>query len=156
MSKKTSQDVEELLQRAHTDSAESRIAPEKEHRYVYNGNPTPGAAGYAIRPNKRAARRTVSTFNIILLLFGCGVAIVLYVSNIITVNRLALEVDQLRTAHDKIENTNAILKAEINRKSGWDRIGRIAGEQLGLKYPTTQATRFDIDADDLEKVQATK
>lgn len=154
MSKRTSEDVEELLQRAKTDSAEN--APERERRYIYNGGPAPEAAGYAIRPNKRAARRKVSTFNIILLLFGCGIAIVMYISNIIAVNQLALEVDQLRTAYDKIDNVNAVLKAEINRKSGWDRIGRIAGEQLDLKYPSAQATRIDIDPDELEKVRASE
>lgn len=154
MSKKIAGDVEDLLHRARVDSLGNQEITGKENRYIYNGSPTSGSAGYAIRPNKRAARRKVSTFNIILVLFGCALAIILYISNIIAVNQLAVEVNQLQAKYDRIENVNAVLSSEISRKSGWDRIGKIAIEQLGLKYPSEQATRFDIDMDELEKIQS--
>ena len=146
-------DVEDLLHRARIDSPGHQEIPGKENRYIYNGSPTSGSAGYAIRPNKKAARRKISTFNIILVLLGCALAIVLYISNIIAVNQLAAEVNQLQAMYDKIENVHAVLSSEISRKSGRDRIGKLAIEQLGLKYPIEQATRFDIDQDDLEKIQ---
>jgi len=154
MSKKMAGGGEDLLQRARVDSLGNPENTGKEDRYIYSGSPTSGSAGYAIRPNKRAARRKVSTFNIILVLFGCALAIILYISNIIAVNQLAIEVNQLQAKYDKIENVNGVLSSEISRKSGWDRIGKIAVEQFGLKYPSEQATRFDIDKDKLEKIQS--
>lgn len=125
---------------------------EREHRYIFNGNTTSSAAGFAIRPNRKATRRSISTFNIILGLFGCGIIIVLYISNIIAVNHLALEVEQLRDKYEKVRNANAVLEAEINRKSGWERIGRMATE-LGLRHPTEQPTWFEVDESQLENIQ---
>jgi len=155
MSKKLAEDIEEVLHRARVDTPAKQEGPGRENRYIYNGSVPPGSIGYAIRPNKKAARRKVSTFNIILGLFGCGLAIILYVSNIIAVNQLAFEVSQLQAKYDKVVNANAVLSAEINRKSGWERIARIA-TQMGLKYPTEQATRFDVEEDELEKAQITE
>ena len=155
MSKTTADDVEELLHRARVEPPRKQEGPGKENRYVYNGNTPLGSAGYAIRPNKKGARRKASTFNIIIGLFACGLAIILYVSNIIAVNQLAFEVGQLQAKYDKVVNSNAVLSAEINRKSGWERIARLA-TPMGLKYPTEQATRFDVDEDELEKAQTTE
>ncbi|MEK9138283.1 MAG: septum formation initiator family protein, partial [Bacteroidota bacterium] len=79
------------------------------------------------------------------------VAIVVYISNIIAVNRLASEVSHLQAQYDKILNANAVLKAEINRKSSWDRIGKVATEQVGLRYPKEQPTMFEIDEELMDK-----
>ncbi len=149
MARKT--DVDILLDRTRPDSV--HFEPQSEKRYVFNGDPQSKIAGYAVRQNKRGVRRTRSTFNIILILFGCAVAIILYISNIIAVNNLAFETGQLQAKYDKIVNTNGALKAEINRKSGWERINKIATEQLGLRYPKEQPTWFDIDEDKLELVK---
>lgn len=135
------------------DRATAAGKVEREHRYIFNGDTPSSAAGFALRPNRKATRRSISTFNIILVLFGCGIVIVLYISNIIAVNHLALEVDQLQAKYHKIRNANTVLEAEINRKSGWERIGRMAAE-LGLKHPTEQPTRFDVDESQLDNIQS--
>jgi cell division protein FtsL len=152
MLRKSSSDVEELLERSRTDVPRPANTPEQERRYVFNGDARPASMGFAIRQNKRGTRRKISTFNIILLLFGFGVASVFYISNIIAVNQLAVETGQLQTRLDKIENTNALLRAEVTRKSGRERIGKIATEQLGLKYPKEQPTWFEIDNNKLESI----
>jgi cell division protein FtsL len=126
---------------------------EQERRYIYGGEPRTQAAGYALRTNRRATRRRVSTFNIILILFACGAGIVFYVNNIITVNQLALDVGKLQTRYDTIMNTNAALRAEVSRKSSWERIGGIATEQLGLRYPKEQPVWFDVDRQTLERLE---
>ena len=138
-------DVDELVQRARTD------AQEKEHRYVYSDSPSSARTGYAIRPNKKAVGRRVSTFYIIVLLFASGFAIVGYINNIIVVNKLSAEINRLQIQYDKITNTNAVLRAEINRKSSWDRIVKIAGDRVGLRTATEQPTLFDIDDDMAER-----
>jgi cell division protein FtsL len=121
----------------------------RDRRYIYNGDNRPTTAGFAVRPNKRATRRRTSTFNIILLLFTFGIAIVFYVNNIITVNQLALEIGQLQAKYAALSNTNAALRAEVTRKAALERIGVIASEQLNLRYPPEQPVYFDIDWDKL-------
>lgn len=147
MAKKPSSDVAELVRRAQSD------VPTHEHRYVYGDASLSSAPRFVVRPNKKVVGRKVSTFSIIVLLFGFGFAIVSYIGNIIAVNGLAAEVNQLQAQYDKIANDNAALKAEINRKSGWERIGKIAGEQTGLRHLKEQPTLFDVDDDMMEEAQ---
>src|SRR5512140_402662 len=147
-------DIDLLLERAEADARETRKAPARDKRYIFNGDPQARTPGYAVRPNRKAVHRKVSTFNIILWLFGVGIAIVLYVDNIITINRLAFDVNQLQTRYDAIMNTNATLRAEVTRKAAWERIGKNATEQLGLMFPTEQPTLFDVDQDKIESLRA--
>jgi cell division protein FtsL len=125
----------------------------QDKRYIYNGDPVPQFPGYALRPNKRVSRRKISTFNIILFLFGVAVAIVLYIGNFIAVNQLAYDVGQLQTRYDKILNDNATLQAEINRKSGWERIGSIAAKELGLQHSKEQPTLIEVEEEKLDRVK---
>ncbi len=122
-------------------------------RYIYNGEPRQEVAGYALRPNKRGVKRKSSTFNIILILFCCGVTIVLYINNILTVNQLAFDVNKLQTKYDKIVNTNGTLRAEVNRKSALERIGPIVTDELKMRYPQEQPTTFDVDLQKTEDLK---
>ena len=128
--------------------------PERERRYVYGGAPPPGWAANAMRPNKRGIRRKVSTFNIILLLFGIGGAIVFYVNNILSINRLASEVGQLEAEYQKIESINASLRADVSKKSALDQISPAAYNQLGLRASQTQQIWFTIDREKLKELGA--
>lgn len=154
MARQSRQDIDLLLERAEAKSRESQKVPARENRYIYNGDPQARNPGYAVRPNRKVTRRKVSTFNIILWLFGFGIAIVLYVDNIITINRLAFDVNQMQTKYDAIMNTNATLRAEVTRKAAWERIGKNATEQLGLMFPTEQPTLFNVDQDKIESLRA--
>jgi cell division protein FtsL len=145
MARKPARDVEELVYRAQSGT------PDREHRYVYGEASSATNPSYAIRPNKKAVGRKVSTFYVIVILFGFGIAIVAYINNIIAVNKLSAEINQLQAQFDKIANGNAVLKAEVNRKSGWERIGKIANEQIGLRYPAEQARIFDIDEELIDR-----
>lgn len=128
-------------------SREEPAAPaaERERRYIYGGAPGSGSAGFAIRPNRKAVRRKVSTFNIILLLFGIGGAIVFYISNIIAINQLSLEVEQSRQILLRITNANNTLRSEVDNKTAPDRIMPIAASQLGLHPMQQPAVWFSID-----------
>jgi cell division protein FtsL len=147
MARKLQGDVADLVQRAQRD------APEREHRYVYGDTSTANSPGYAVRPNKKAVGRRISTFYLVVLLLGFGVAIVAYINNIIAVNRLSAEINLLQTQLDKISNTNAVLQAEINRKAAWERIGNVASHDLGLKYPKEQPIMFDVDENLMDRVR---
>jgi len=120
-------------------------AAERERRYIYGGAPTTGSAGYAIRTNKKTVRRNVSTFNIILLLFGIGGAIVFYISNIIAINQLSLEVEESRQKLKSITDINNTLRAAVDTKSATDKIMPVASGQLGLHPAQRPAVWFSID-----------
>lgn len=142
-------DVGELLSRARSEGATPR---ELERRHIYNGDPQAHVAGYAVRANRKAVRRTRSTFNMILALFAGGVAIVLYISNILAVNTLVREVNQLQAQYEKIASANQMLRAEIDSKSGLERIGKVATD-LGLRYPKDQPVWFDVDEERLDEIE---
>ncbi len=147
------QDIDLLLDRAKVDARDARKAPVRDKRYIYSGDPQAHNPGYAVRPNRKVTRRKVSTFNLILCLFGVGIAIVLYVDNIITINRLAFEASQLQTKYDAIMNRNATLRAEVTRKAALERINKTATEQLGLVFPPEQPTLFNVDQDKIESLR---
>jgi cell division protein FtsL len=125
----------------------------RERRYIYNGEPRPSTSGYAVRPNRHGTQRQVSTFSIILTIFAFGIAIVLYVNNILAVNQLAVEREQLSQRLQEIQNLNQQLQVEVSRKAALERIGAIAARELGLRYPTEQATLFNIDEGKLKKLK---
>ncbi len=131
-------------------SALTRERIGREKRYVYNGDPPRSTAGYVIRPNKRGTHRKVSTFNLILAIIVSGTIIVVWVNNIITVNRLADDVGKLQAVYAERLNTNAELRAEVDRKSSWERIEKIATEQLGLTFPHEQPIWISVDPDAVE------
>lgn len=126
-------------------------APPRENRYVYGGDRQATVAGYALRSNRRPTRRPLSTFNIILTLFVICILIVLYVNNIIVVNQRLADITELQGKLQRQLDRNAALQAEVNRKSSLDRIGRIAQEELGLRYPQEQPGWFEVDPDLLER-----
>ena len=124
-----------------------------ERRYVYNGDSLPSsiagqANNFAPRGNRPVKRRKQSPFNIIVTLAAVSILIVFYVWNKITVNRLAVDANDLQTQYRKIESVNDVLRAEINKKSSLERIGKIA-TQIGLTYPKEQPVWFEVDPEHL-------
>jgi cell division protein FtsL len=119
----------------------------KENRYVFNGESRASVTGYAVRQNRRTVRRKFSTFNVILAVFGLGVLIVLYVHNIIVVNRLVVEINTLQEQIQEQVKANSELHADVSRKASLERIGTVASEKLGMQYPHEQPTWLPIDPD---------
>jgi cell division protein FtsL len=158
-------DADLLLKRAEADK--------RERRYIYSGDSgssgnvrTTGTTQYAgntrtvaptvppARSNRRVIRRRISTTNVMLVIFAVGVAIVLYVNNIITVNRLAHDVNELQQTYDRLRSSNAALQADVNRKSAMERIGDVASKELGLRHPAEKPVEFPIDEEALEALKA--
>jgi hypothetical protein len=147
-------EIDVLLDRAKGGSREVPSQSMREKRSTFSGDPQAGSPGYAVRSNRKAARRKVSTFNLILWLFGIGIGIVLYVDNTVVIKRLALEINKLEEKQRAILNVNAALQAEVTRKAAWERIGKNATEQLGLAFPTEQPTLFNMDQEKVERVKS--
>ncbi|HUI10890.1 MAG TPA: hypothetical protein VL221_11215 [Bacteroidota bacterium] len=132
------------------EAAEGR---ELERRYVYGGGAPGGISGGAMRPNRRGLRRRVSTFNVMLLLFGIGGAIVFYINNILSINALASDTGQLEAEVQKLEGINASLRTEVANKSALERISALAEGELGLRASATQQIWFTIDRDRLKELE---
>ena len=106
----------------------------------------------APRSNRPVKNRKRSPFNTIATLVAVSMLIVFYVWNKITVDRLAVEVNELQAQYQKTTNANDLLRAEINKKSTLERIGRMA-TQLGLTYPKEQPAWFEVDGEKLAELE---
>ncbi len=130
------------------------VRPQAERRYVYNGEFAAGpAVDVAPRSNRPVKRRKRSPFNMVATLVAVSLLIVFYVWNKITVDRLAVEVNDLQAQYQKIVSANDLLRAEINKKSTLERIGKMA-TQLGLTYPKEQPAWFEVDGGKLEEFES--
>ncbi len=129
-----------------------------DHRRVfYDGDvqtesPFPRAAYRPIR--RRFRKRKISTFNVIIWLFGLAVAVVLYISNIIAVSHLSAEINVLEKRYQNLVNRNELLRAQLSRKSALERIGKIATEQLGLHHPEEQPVWLKVDEELIEQLES--
>ena len=110
-------------------------------RYIYNGDKREPM----FRRNRPVKRRRRSPFNIILAIFLTSLFIVFYVWNKIGVDKLAVGVNQLQNQYQKTLNANAILRAEVDKKSSLERIEKIATEQIGLIHPKVQPVWFEMN-----------
>ena len=114
----------------------------------------PTVQGAVYRPIRSYGRnRKISTFNVILSLFGLAVAVVFYISNIIAVSHLAAEINTLEERYHTVVNVNQLLRAELSRKSALERISRIASQELGLHHPREQPIWLEIDEELIEKIE---
>jgi len=114
------------------------LPQQKERRYVYNGEQSASLLEGVPRGNRPIKKRKRSPFYIIATMLIISLLIVSYVWNKITVNRLAVEVNEAGMQYQRILYANEVLRAEVNKKSSLDRIGKIATEQLGMIYPKEQ------------------
>ena len=103
--------------------------------------------------NKKQSRRRISPFTIILILLGSAVASVLYIGNVLAVSRLMAQINQLQTKHKQILNEQELLKAQINRLSGLERIQQLAHDQLGLQNPKQLPIWIEIDPERINIVE---
>ena len=138
-------DIETVLERARQEEAAARTPPPKPQGRVVKETRVSELDSPVLRVNRKAEHRKYSAFNMILVLFGLATAIVIYIGHIIAVNRLAIEADRLAGEYDDLTRMRAQLQAEIDRKSGRERIVGIATSRLGLHPPTGQANWIVVD-----------
>jgi cell division protein FtsB len=128
---------------------------------VYNGTmPSPDPTQQSsplpgVTRNRRTTRRKYSPFNIILSLLLIAVVSVLYISNILAVGRLSRQINDLEQIHQRMQNEQELLRAQINRLSSLERIGKDAGAALGLGTPTTTPVWLEVDRERIAELEAT-
>ncbi|MBI2620210.1 MAG: hypothetical protein HYW57_09025 [Ignavibacteriales bacterium] len=130
--------------------------PDTDRPPVYPGTATPRRPGtpFVDRPRTTKSKRpSFSPFNIMLLLIGMAAGIVLYVSNIIAVNQLLLEINALETEHQQILMDQERLKAQINRMASLERIQEKAEAELGLKGLEGPPVWIEVDAEKIKELE---
>jgi cell division protein FtsB len=103
--------------------------------------------------SKKQKKRRVSPFTIVLLLLGGAVSSVLYIGNILAVGHLMVQINILQIKHQQILNEQELLKAQINRLSGLERIQQLAHDQLGLRNPRQLPVWIEIDPERINEVK---
>ena len=131
--------IETVLERAREEEATARASGTTPRGRFGGDARVADLDSPVLRVNRRAEKRKFSTFNMILLLLGIAAAIVVYIGHIISVNHLAIDAGKLDQQYSDLLRKRATLQAEIDRKSGRERIVNIASTRLGLQPPTGQA-----------------
>ena len=103
--------------------------------------------------NRKGTRRKVSPFNIVMLLIGIAVAVVLYISNILTVGRLLIQINNMQAQHVKLLSEQELLRAQLNKLSSLERIQKISIEELQLRNPAQVPASIEINPERVEELQ---
>lgn len=109
--------------------ANPNIGPEKDHEPEQSY--LPGKEPTAIVKQ----RRLINRWSLFALFFISASATVLYVSNVIAVNKLSQETEQLRRNVDSLETLKKSLRNETYRLQSSERVTKIATEKLGMIPP---------------------
>jgi cell division protein FtsL len=98
------------------------------------------------QPREEAGKSKLelSTFNIVVLLVIAALVVAAYISNIITVDRMMLEVTKLDRVETRLFQQRENLRAEINMLSSYNRVQKIASEKLGLVHSKQQPYTLSI------------
>ncbi len=82
-----------------------------------------------IKPGNR-----ISVFYFLILLIITSVILVIYINNIIEVNKLTVNNNILREEINKKIQTNELFRAESEKLSSFERVKSIVGEKYNLTY----------------------
>jgi cell division protein FtsL len=124
---------------------------------VYNGKPfgdyTANEGAVQAPRNKKHRKRKISPFAVVMLLLGAAVFSVFYIGNILAVGHLIMQINQLQVKHQQTLNEQELLKAQINRLSGLERIQQLAHDQLGLQNNRQLPLWIELNSERLHEVE---
>lgn len=96
---------------------------------------------------RRRRVKGLTTFNIVMMLIVFAALITFYISNVVKVDSLMMDAIELDRQEQTLLQERENLRAEINTLSSYNRIQRIAVEDLGLVHADQQPfslTVFDL------------
>lgn len=89
-------------------------------------------------PARPRRLRGLTTFNIVLVLIAFAVLVTVYISNVVVVDSLMIRQIELERQEQLLLQERETLRAEINMLSSYNRIQKIATENLGLVHANQQ------------------
>jgi cell division protein FtsB len=128
---------------SNQDNSLHNLTPDP--RFVYNGIDGPMPSDVMVRKNRPVPKNRPPLFRTILLIFCLIMLGVFAIKNIITVDRLADEINQLRNKHTTIKNKNKLLHADIDNKSSISRIKALAVREINMIESKNQTFWFEIE-----------
>ncbi len=84
--------------------------------------------------NKKGPSKKISIFYFLIVLIVASVIVVMYINNIIEVNRLAVENNLLKEEIKESIQANDVMRTETEKLSSFERINVIARERFNLSY----------------------
>ena len=93
-------------------------------------------------------RRLLNRWSIFALVFVSALATVLYVNNVITVDKLLRETQAMKKSADSLRDVNQSLQTEVFRLQSAERVTRIATERLGMMPPPQAPTVIEADGEE--------
>jgi len=98
---------------------------------------------------KKAARKRISLFNLMVALLIMAAVTVFFVNNIISVNNLVLDNSNIQSEISKSISMNNGLQTEIERLSNFDNIKVTAIDKLNLSFSKNRPKKIDILKSDI-------
>jgi cell division protein FtsL len=92
----------------------------------------------------KGSGKRISIFYILVAFFLFAFVIVIYINNIIEVNNLAVDSNNVREEINKVKQTNDFLRTEVERLSSYERIRKIASENLSMVYADSSVDNSNI------------
>ena len=145
--------IDAYLRRATDRSAASSSADLRDA--VYSGASNSAVESAVARPkNRTATRRRVSPFSVVMALLVTAVASVVYISNIIAVGQLVVQVGELEGRNQRLLNEQEMLRAQLNRMSSLERIRQMAETDLGLKNSAAVPGWLTVSPERVREIEA--
>lgn len=89
-------------------------------------------------------KKGLNTFNIIMILIITAIIIVVYINNVISVDRLLIETTALQEREADLKMQGEQIRASINLLSSYTRIREIAVSRLNMEHNRQQPTSLDV------------
>ena len=89
-------------------------------------------------------KKELTTFNIVMLMIFSAVVVVTYIHNVVSVDRLLIDITSLEKREADLKQQSERLRASINMLSSYTRIQDIALNQLKLVHNRQQPLSLNV------------
>lgn len=95
-------------------------------------------------PPRAKKKKELTTFNIVMLMIFSAVVVVTYIHNVVSVDRLLMEITTFEKREADLKQQSERLRASINMLSSYTRIQDIALNQLKLIHNRQQPLSLNV------------
>lgn len=93
---------------------------------------------------EETGKKKLSVLYVLISFIMLAVIMLVYINNIIYVNRVSAESMKLREDIDKVKNTNDFLRTEIEKLTSFERINMLAKEKFNMRYSDSAIIRNEV------------
>lgn len=93
---------------------------------------------------EETGKKKLSVLYVLISFILLALIMLVYINNIIYVNRVSAESMKLRGEIDKVKNTNDFLRTEIEKLTSFERINMLAKEKFNMRYSDSAIIRNEV------------